>query len=84
MLFADDIVFIDETREGINNKLERRRHTFESRGFRWSISKTNYLHYGFSGRGKRGGEVIINGMGIAKVELLKYLGSIIHQKADIG
>jgi len=23
MLFADDIVFIDETREGVNGKLER-------------------------------------------------------------
>ena len=36
MLFADDIVLIDETREGVNSKLERWRHTVESRGFRVS------------------------------------------------
>jgi len=33
ILFADDIIFIDETREGVNVKLERWRHTLESTGF---------------------------------------------------
>ena len=32
MLFADDIVPIDETKEGLNDKLEEWRHTLESRG----------------------------------------------------
>ena len=32
MLFADDIIFIDETRDGINTKLERWRDTLETRG----------------------------------------------------
>jgi len=27
MVFTDDIVFADETREGVNGKLERWRHT---------------------------------------------------------
>ena len=40
MLFADDIVLIDENREGVNSKLERWRHSLESRGFRVSRSKT--------------------------------------------
>ena len=44
MLFADDIVLIDETRQGVNVKLERWRHSLESRGFRVSRSKTEYLH----------------------------------------
>ena len=34
MLFADDIVLVDETRDGINAKLELWRQTLESRGFR--------------------------------------------------
>jgi len=40
MLFADDIILIDETRGGLNEKLERWRHSLESRGFRLSRSKT--------------------------------------------
>jgi len=82
MLFADDIVLIDVTR-GVNNKVERWRHTLESRGFRVSRSKTEYLHCCFSGREDGRGEVTIAGMAIPKVEKFKYLGSIIHQNGDI-
>jgi len=55
MLLADDIVLVDETREGVNGKLERWRHALESRGFRISRSKTEYLYCCFSGR-KMSGE----------------------------
>ena len=48
MLFADDIVLIDESREGVNTKLERWRDTLEVKGFRLSRSKTEYLHCRFS------------------------------------
>ena len=40
MLFADDIVFIDEIRDELNDKLEQWLHTLESREFRLSMSKT--------------------------------------------
>jgi len=43
MLFADDIVFIDETKDRLNDKLEKWRHTSESKGFRLSRYKTEYL-----------------------------------------
>ena len=33
MLFADDIVLVDETRAGVNVKLELWKQTLESRGF---------------------------------------------------
>jgi len=42
MLFADDIVLIDESREGVNTKLERWRDTLEAKGFRLSRSETEY------------------------------------------
>jgi len=77
MLFADDIVLIDEARQGVNDKLERLRHTLEARGFRVSRSKTKYLHCCFSGRVDVGGEVIMDGRSIPKVDKFKYLGSII-------
>ena len=40
MLFADDIVLVDETRAGVNAKFELWRQTRESRGFRLSRAKT--------------------------------------------
>ena len=83
MLFADDIVLIDETRQGANDKLERSRHTLESRGFRVSRSKTEYLHCCFNGRVDAGGEVTLDLRPIPKVEKFKYLGSIIQQNGDI-
>ena len=48
MLFADDIVLIDETRSGVNAKLEDWRHTLESKGFKLSRTKTEYLECKFS------------------------------------
>jgi len=83
MLFADDIVFIDETRQGVNDKLEQWRHTLESRDFRVSRSKTEYLHCCFSGSGEAGGEVTLDGRPIPKVDKFKYLSLIIQQNGDI-
>jgi len=40
MLFANDIVLIDESREGVNTKLELWRSTLEPQPFRLSSSKT--------------------------------------------
>lgn len=48
MLFADEIVLIDETRGGVNEKLEVWLHTLESKGFDLSKSKTKYLECRFS------------------------------------
>ena len=48
MLFADDIVLVDETRAGVNAKLELWRQTLESRGFRLSRIKTEYMECKFS------------------------------------
>jgi len=83
MLFADDIVLIDETRKGVNDKLEQRRHTLDSKSFRVSRSKTQHLHCCFSGREDIGREVTIDRMAISKVKTFKYLGSIIQQKGDV-
>ncbi|XP_075074885.1 uncharacterized protein LOC142162432 [Nicotiana tabacum] len=43
MLFANDIVLIDETREGVNARLEVWKETLEFKGFKLSRSKTEYL-----------------------------------------
>ena len=41
MLFVIDIVLIDEIRDGVNNKLEWKRKTLESEGFKLIRSKLN-------------------------------------------
>jgi hypothetical protein len=43
MLFADDVVLVDESRAGVNRKLELWRRTLESKGFRLSRTKTEYM-----------------------------------------
>jgi len=84
MLFADDIVLIDETIGGLNKKLEMWRHSLESKGFRMSKSKTEYLRCEFSGMVRDEGEVTMGGGIIPRVEKFKYLGSIVEEKGDIG
>jgi len=84
MLFADDVVLIDESREGVNTKLERWRDTLEAKGFRLSRSKTKYLHYRFSAdKGGIVGEVAIEGAIIPRVERFRYLGSLIQESGGI-
>ncbi|KAG5568126.1 hypothetical protein H5410_064856 [Solanum commersonii] len=43
MLFADDIVLIDEMRDKVNARLEVWRQALESKGFRLSRTNTEYL-----------------------------------------
>jgi len=58
MLFAD-IILIDESRDEVNRKLDRWRHTIESKGLKLSRSKIEYLKCGFSGREQSGEESLL-------------------------
>nr|XP_009603113.1 uncharacterized protein LOC104098151 [Nicotiana tomentosiformis] len=49
MLFANDIVLIDEMRCDVNERLEVWRQTLESKGFKLSRTKTEYVECNFSG-----------------------------------
>ncbi|XP_070026270.1 uncharacterized protein [Nicotiana sylvestris] len=84
MLFIDDIVLIDETRGGVNAKLEVWRQTLESKGFKLSKSKIKYLECKFSkGMHERrsGSEDWYSGY--PKRDSFKYLGSIINGNEEI-
>jgi hypothetical protein len=48
MLFVDDVVLMDESRTGVDQKLELWRRTLEAKGFRLSRSKMKYMKYDFS------------------------------------
>ena len=53
MLFANDIVLVDETKEGVNTKLELWRQTLEALGFRLSRLKIEYMRCTFSNRSQK-------------------------------
>jgi hypothetical protein len=48
MLFADDVVLMDTSITGVDQKLELWRQTLESKGFMLSRSKTEYMKCDFS------------------------------------
>ncbi|XP_015158910.1 uncharacterized protein [Solanum tuberosum] len=84
MLFADDIVLIDETRDRVNARLEVWRQTLESKGFRLSRTKTEYLGCKFSDAlDEADVEVRLATQSIPKKESFKYLGSVIQGSGDI-
>ena len=84
MLFPDDIVLTDKTKDGLCHKLKQWRHTVKSKGFKLSRSKTEYLKCGFSGVGGGDKEVTMGGVVITRVNKFKYLGSIMEEKGDIN
>ncbi|XP_070020888.1 uncharacterized protein [Nicotiana sylvestris] len=84
ILFADDIVLIDESRSGVNERLEVWRQALESKGFKLSRTKTEYLECKFSGvLGEADGVVRLDSQVIPKRESFKYLGSIIQGDGEI-
>ncbi|XP_070013255.1 uncharacterized protein [Nicotiana sylvestris] len=75
MLFANDIVLIDETREGVNARLEVWKETLEFKGFKLSRSKTKYLECKRSdGMHEEGVVVKIGTQVVPKKDSFKYLG----------
>ncbi|XP_075099340.1 uncharacterized protein LOC142176155 [Nicotiana tabacum] len=81
ILFADDIVLIDETRGGIDDRLEVWRQTLESKGFKLSRTKTEYLECKFSEVTQEAdmGDTHV----IPRRESFKYSGSIIQGNREI-
>ena len=51
MLFADDIVLVDDSGAGLASKLDLWRGALEGRGFRLSRTKTEYVKFNFGGTG---------------------------------
>ncbi|XP_070045053.1 uncharacterized protein [Nicotiana tomentosiformis] len=84
MLFADDIVLIDEMRDDVNAQLEVWRQTLEYNSFKLSRIKTEYLECKFSGETQGGeGEVRLDSQVIPGRESFKYLRYIIQGDGEI-
>jgi hypothetical protein len=72
VLFADDVVLVDDSRAGVNRKLELWRHTLESKGFRFSRTKTEYMRCDFSVTRHEEGDVNLDGQVVAKKDTFRY------------
>jgi hypothetical protein len=83
MLFADDVVLVDESRTGVNQKLELWRRTLEAKSFRLSRSKTKYMKCDFSATTQEEGDVRLDGQVVPKKDTFCYLGSMLQKNGDI-
>ena len=83
MLFADDVVLIDESRIGVDRKLELWRQTLESKGFRLSRTKTEYMRCEFSGVRSEDGDVTLAGQVVPRRDTFRYLGSMLQSDGEI-
>jgi hypothetical protein len=83
MLFADDVVLIDESRSGVNQKLELWRQILESKCFRLSRTKTEYMRCQFSGENLDDGDISLDGRVVPMNDTFRYLGSMLQSEGEI-
>ncbi|KAK3541252.1 hypothetical protein QTP86_017942, partial [Hemibagrus guttatus] len=81
MMFADDIVICSESREQVEENLERWRFALERRGMKLSRSKTEYMCVN---EREGSGTVRLQGEEVKKVQEFKYLGSTVQSNGECG
>jgi hypothetical protein len=83
MFFADDVVLVDESRTGVNQKLELWRKTLESKGFRLSRTKTEYMRCDFGTTTREEEDISLEGQVVPRKDTFRYLGSMLQRDGDI-
>jgi hypothetical protein len=83
MLFADYVILMDESRTGVDQKLELWRRTLETKGFRLSRSKIEYMKCDFSATTQEEGDVRFNGQVVPEKDTFRYLRSMLQKNWDI-
>ena len=79
MLFADDIVICEETREKVERRLKSWKYALERRGMKVSRSKTEYLCIN-GGNDKE--TVKMEDTKVPRVKEFKYLGSTMQETGN--
>jgi hypothetical protein len=77
------VVLVDESRTGVDLKLELWRRTLKAKGFRLSSSKTEYMKCDFSATTQEEGDVRLDGQVVPKKDIFRYLGSMLQKDGDI-
>ena len=79
MLFADDIMICEETREEVERRLECGKYGLERRGMKVSRSKTEYLRV----NGENDDETVkMEDTKVPRVKEFKYLGSTVQESGS--
>ncbi|KAK3509487.1 hypothetical protein QTP70_035130, partial [Hemibagrus guttatus] len=81
MMFADDIVICSESREQVEENLERWRFALERRGMKVSRSKTEYMCVN---EREGSGTIRLQGEEVKKVQEFKYLRSTVQSNGECG
>ncbi|KAK3548895.1 hypothetical protein QTP70_021245, partial [Hemibagrus guttatus] len=81
MMFADDIVICIESREQVEENLERWRFALERRGMKVSRSKTEYMCVN---EREGSGTVRLQGEEVKKIQEFKYSGSTVQSNGECG
>jgi hypothetical protein len=74
------VVLIDGSRIGVNQILELWRQTLESKCFRLSRTKTEYMRCQFSGKNSDDGDVSLDGRVVPMNNIFQYLGSMLQSE----
>ncbi|GJY29823.1 retrovirus-related pol polyprotein LINE-1 [Tanacetum coccineum] len=86
LIFADDIVLVSDTPDGLNGRLEQWREMLEDKGLRVSREKTEYMRCDFNRNENDQNEEAVIRIGehiLEPKESFRYLGSVIHKSGRI-
>ena len=78
-----EILTLYYTMTFLNRKLELWRRTLESKGFRLSRTKTEYMRCDFSASRHEGGDVSLDGQVVAHKDTFHYLDLMLQKDGDI-
>jgi len=81
MMFADDIVICEKSREQAEESLEKWRCVLERRGMRVSRAKTEYVCLNGTADG---GSIRMQGVLLPRAKEFKYLGSTVQEDGECG
>jgi hypothetical protein len=82
--FVGDVVLVDESRTGVDQKLELWKRTLEAKGFRLNRFKTEYMKCDFSATTQEEEDVRLDGQVVPKKDTFRYLRSMLQKDVDIN
>lgn len=85
MMYADGVMLLSETKEGIKRRLDEWREALESRGIKISTTKTEYMRrICVCTKQEQDGEdtIRLDGLSLQRVDSFRYLGSTLSSDGN--
>ena len=83
MLFTDNVVLVDKSQTRVYQKLELWRETLESKDFRLSRTKTEYMRCDFGTTPREEEDISLEGQVVSRKNTFRYLESMLQRNGDI-